>query len=94
MLATWGYVTCKFLTRVEIHPGLNSTLPMVKALFVVACGRQLKIQSYGYFNPVLITGLNLNFVIIRHVFAINYVKLRRNHSVEVKRIKCKHEKNT
>ena len=32
-----GYVTRKFLIQVEIHPGLNSTLPMVKALFVVAC---------------------------------------------------------
>ena len=37
-----GYVTCKF-----------STLLMVKALFVVTCWNELKIQPYG-FNPVLI----------------------------------------
>ena len=30
-------VTCKFTARVEIHPGLNSILPMVKVLFVVTC---------------------------------------------------------
>ena len=69
-LATWGYVTCKFSTRVEIHPGLNSTLPMVKALFVVTCLNELKIQPNGYFNPVL----------IRQVFTIDYVKLSRNHA--------------
>ena len=34
---TKGYVTCKFSTRGEIHPGVNSTLPMVKVLFVVTC---------------------------------------------------------
>ena len=32
-----GYVTCKFSTQGEIHPGMNSTLPMVKALFVITC---------------------------------------------------------
>ena len=56
---------------------------MVKALFVVTCLNELKIQPYGYFNPVL----------SRQVFTIDYIKLRRNHaeSVEVKMIKCKHE---
>ena len=34
---SYGYVTCKFSTWVEIHPRLNSTLPIVKALFVVTC---------------------------------------------------------
>ena len=53
-----GYVTYKF-----------STLPMVKGLFVVTCWNELKIQPYGYFNPVL----------IRHVFTID-VKLRQNHA--------------
>ena len=35
-ISRW-YVTCKFSTRVEIHPGMNSALPMVKAVFVVTC---------------------------------------------------------
>ena len=62
-LETKVYVTCKFSTRVEIHPGveihprMNSTLPMVKALFVVTCWNELKFQPYSYFNPVLTTGL-------------------------------------
>ena len=51
------YVTCKFLSPLEIHPGLNSTLPMVKVLFVVTCSSELKIQPYGYFISVLTTGL-------------------------------------
>ena len=57
---------------------------MVKALFVVTCLNELKIQPDGYFNPVL----------IRQVFTTDCVKLRRNmqNSVEVKMIKCKHEK--
>ena len=56
--------------HVNFQPRLNSTLPMVKALFVVTCLNELKIQPYGYFNPVL----------IRQVFTIDYVKLRRNHA--------------
>ena len=32
-----GMFTCKFSTESEIHPGVNLTLPMVKALFVVTC---------------------------------------------------------
>ena len=36
-LTSQGYVTCKFSTRAEIHPEPNSTLPMVKVLFVVTC---------------------------------------------------------
>ena len=32
-----GYVTCKFSTRGEIHPRMNSTVPMVKAVVVVTC---------------------------------------------------------
>ena len=40
--------------HVNFQLGLNSTLPMVKALFVVTCWNELKIQPYGYFNPVLI----------------------------------------
>ena len=45
------------LIRTETRPGLNSALPMVKALFVVTCRSELKIQSYGYLNPVLTTDL-------------------------------------
>ena len=45
------------LIRTETRPGLNSTLPMVKALFVVTCQSELKIQPYGYLNPVLTTDL-------------------------------------
>ena len=47
-----GYVTCKFSTRVEIHPRMNSTLPIVKALFVVTCWNESKFQPYSNFNPV------------------------------------------
>ena len=39
----------------------------------------------------------LNYVLIRDVFTIDYVKLRRNHAefIEVKIIKCEHmKKNT
>ena len=43
--------------HVNFQPGLNSTLPMVKALFVVTSNNELKIQPYGYFNPVLTAGL-------------------------------------
>ena len=32
-----SYVTCKLPAWVEIYPGLNSSLPMVKALFVMTC---------------------------------------------------------
>ena len=56
--------------HVNFQPGLNSTLPMVKALFVVTCWNELKIQPYSYFSPVL----------IRHVFTMDYVKLRQNHA--------------
>ena len=42
-----GYVTCKFSTQVEIHPGLNLTLPMVKALLMVTCWNELKFQPYS-----------------------------------------------
>ena len=52
-----GYVTCKFSTRGEIHPWMNSTLPMVKALFVVTCWNESKFQPYGCFNSVVTTGL-------------------------------------
>ena len=36
----------------------------------------------------------LNYVLIRDVFTIDYVKLRRNHAefIKVKIIKCEHEK--
>ena len=37
-----GYITCKFSTRIEIHPEQNSTMPTVKALFVVTCWGELK----------------------------------------------------
>ena len=40
--------------HVNFRPGLNSTLPVVKALFVVTCWNELKIQPYDHFNPVLI----------------------------------------
>ena len=40
--------------HVNFQPRLNSALPMVKALFVLTCWNELKIQLYGYFNPVLI----------------------------------------
>ena len=36
-ILTKGYVTCKFSARGEIHPRMNSTLPMIKVLFVVTC---------------------------------------------------------
>ena len=38
--------------HVNFQPELNSTLPMVKALFVVTYWSDLKIQSYGYCNHV------------------------------------------
>ena len=56
----WKKELCKSLCwplegtlHVNFQLGLNSTLPMVKALFVVTCWNELKIQPYGYFNPVL-----------------------------------------
>ena len=36
--------------NVNFQPGLNSALAMVKALFVVTCLNELKIQPYSYFN--------------------------------------------
>ena len=75
MLATWGHVTCKFSTRVEIHPELNSTLPMVKAFFVVTYMlKRVENSALRLFQSCL------NPVLIRHVSTIDYVKLRRNHA--------------
>ena len=54
---TKSYVTCNFSTQIDIHPRLNSALPMVKALFLVTWWNELKFQRYGYFNPILTTRL-------------------------------------
>ena len=51
------YITCKFSARVKIPPGLNSTVPMVKALLVITCWNELKFHFYCLFNPVLMTGV-------------------------------------
>ena len=40
--------------HVNFQLGLNSPLPMVKALFVLTYWNELKIQPYGYFNLVLV----------------------------------------
>ena len=39
--------------NVNFQPGLNSALAMVKALFVVTCLNELKIQPYSYFGMFL-----------------------------------------
>ena len=48
---TLGYITRKFLTWSEIHPGMNSTLPMIKALFVVTLLKEVQILALQLFQP-------------------------------------------
>lgn len=65
--------TCIFSTRIEIFPGLNSTLSMIKALFVVTCQKEMKFQPYSYFILVVTTRLKFQLELFYHVTQIHQI---------------------